>query len=626
LASDLSIRIDSQQVNADKTAIREEIENLFQQLPKKIRSEFPQHVSLIIRDLNPDLDTWTKPDCSSKETRSAIRYGRYNRLTRNLLIDFRVFRALLELPDQKIDCAHPSSYRWARAVILHELVHVWDYQTAVTDDQTRQRQQCHLQLHSLHKKYRHNETCRKILAKRYQLSGHPQLLRLGYWQKELLLPKQANTRPRRLADPYAYRNPREFLAIEMEYFLLDPNYICRQPDLYTFFSRTLKHLPFPERRLSCQLPVLAQYGELSVIKQLNPQRIYRIDYLMAGTGDTLASHFGHSMLRLVICAPARYSPLLKTHVPETPFGEQCLLDTAFHLVIGFRANVEDVILNHWKGISGAYESRIYVLPYTQVRDEYTRDQLRDIFITPLKLSRQQQKALLAEITSQFWQYGSDYKFFTRNCATELRDLISRIFPEQMPRHLLSLSPMQVLEQLRQAGLLDAHHTETEKIPSEEILIAQFFHNAFQYSQWENMPVRHYLNHTRAKERRAMFSSIKHNSLEKQASLRRLEQQIKRNTLKRLNVMARYYLYQNNRDDNVSDPMNSASFIKLSGYGIPFEKEMSYDETEQMQYLETLKTEMREWLKTYRPREWSEYMEIEQNLNSLTLPIPRAQFP
>ncbi|MBZ4346157.1 DUF4105 domain-containing protein, partial [Mycobacterium tuberculosis] len=73
--------------------------------------------------------------------------------------------------------------------------------------------------------------------------------------------------------------------------------------------------------------------------------------------------WGHSMLRLVICAPGR------------PRGPDCRLDLAQHRVLSFRAFVGDVQISSWRGLTGVYPSRLFVLPLNQVINEYAQLEL-----------------------------------------------------------------------------------------------------------------------------------------------------------------------------------------------------------------------------------------------------------
>ncbi len=109
--------------------------------------------------------------------------------------------------------------------------------------------------------------------------------------------------------------------------------------------------------------------------QVDPERVYAVDYLLAEANQNWVSRWGHSMLRLVICAAGR------------PRGPDCRLDLDQHLVLSYRAFVGDVQLSSWDGLVGKYPSRLFVLPLAQVIDEYTKTELRSLASVPLNLSR-----------------------------------------------------------------------------------------------------------------------------------------------------------------------------------------------------------------------------------------------
>src|SRR3546814_10543459 len=109
-----------------------------------------------------------------------------------------------------------------------------------------------------------------------------------------------------------------------------------------------------------------------------PPRSTRTDTLFPYTTlfrSNGVSRWGHSMLRLVICAPDR------------PRGPDCRLDLDQHLVLPYRAFVGDVQLSSWDGLVGKYPSRLFVLPLAQVIDEYTKTELRSLASVPLNLDR-----------------------------------------------------------------------------------------------------------------------------------------------------------------------------------------------------------------------------------------------
>ena len=102
------------------------------------------------------------------------------------------------------------------------------------------------------------------------------------------------------------------------------------------------------------------------VEWIDPARVYAVDYLLADSGGPPMSRFGHSMLRLVICAEGR------------PLGERCRMDLSEHRVLSFRAFVDDVQVSSWRGLTGGYPSRLFLLPLTSVIDEYNRVELRDL--------------------------------------------------------------------------------------------------------------------------------------------------------------------------------------------------------------------------------------------------------
>jgi hypothetical protein len=68
-----------------------------------------------------------------------------------------------------------------------------------------------------------------------QLSRDPRLLDLAGWQvrpMRLGLRTSNNSFSDRSPDRYELTSPVEFVAVNLEYFLLDPDYACRRPALY----------------------------------------------------------------------------------------------------------------------------------------------------------------------------------------------------------------------------------------------------------------------------------------------------------------------------------------------------------------------------------------------------------
>lgn len=278
------------------------------------------------------------------------------------------------------------------------------------------------------------------------LSRDPRLLDLAGWQVRpfRLLPRLGrNDFSDRSPDAYELESPAEFVAVNLEHWLLDPAYPCRRPALAAYFSR---HFGQPEPSATCPpgLPFLdpaADAGE--ALLELDPARVYEVDYLLAEGNHRIMSRWGHSMLRLVVCAPGREP------------GPDCRLDLAHHRVLSFRAFVGDVQISNWRGLTGSYPSRLFVLPLEQVVEEYTRVELRGLVSLPLRLSRDEITALLARAARVHWSYDGSYRFIGNNCAVETFKLLHDGVPRLAAAGLASITPTGLLRRLERAGLADA---------------------------------------------------------------------------------------------------------------------------------------------------------------------------
>lgn len=201
---------------------------------------------------------------------------------------------------------HGTERRELLATLLHELTHVYDRARLWSAEEKREIRRCTRQEETLGRIAQPTD-CRGQSGRRFTLSDDPRLLDLAGW------PQRAGQRGRREAhngfvlrspDVYELSNPREFVAVNMEYFLLDPSYACRRPALYRYYQQRFGWAP--EHSACAQsfayLNAGRDFGQ-QPLGQLDPERVYEVDYLLAEANDNLVSRWGHTMLRLVICAP-----------------------------------------------------------------------------------------------------------------------------------------------------------------------------------------------------------------------------------------------------------------------------------------------------------------------------------
>uniref|UniRef100_UPI0028A6FBC0 DUF7844 domain-containing protein n=1 Tax=Pseudomonas sp. TaxID=306 RepID=UPI0028A6FBC0 len=291
------------------------------------------------------------------------------------------------------------------------------------------------------------DACRGEVQRRFTLSDDPRLLDLAGWQQAVGQRGEREGRNGMVArspDGYELSNPREFVAVNMEYFLLDPEYACRRPSLQRYFSEHFGWAPPRSQPCPAEFAYLNASSDYqkAPLGKLDPERVYEVDYLFAEANDNWVSRWGHSMLRLVVCAPGR------------PRGPACRLDLDQHLVLSFRAFVGDIQLSSWDGLTGVYPSRLFILPLAQVIDEYTKVELRSLASIPLRLPREQQDALVRRAAELHWSYDGNYYFLSNNCAVETLKLLRSGTGRSELEGLDSIMPNGLLDSLAGRGLAD----------------------------------------------------------------------------------------------------------------------------------------------------------------------------
>ncbi|WP_295969387.1 DUF4105 domain-containing protein [uncultured Xanthomonas sp.] len=329
---------------------------------------------------------------------------------RRLLLNKRLLRDWIAAPGRDTYPVADPARRPALAALLHELAHFYDRSAAG------------------------------------HLSSDPRLLDLAGWQvspMRLGLRRGQNRFTERSPDPYELQSPAEFVAVNLEHFLLDPDYACRRPALARYFAARLAWTPPASACAPGQVFVQDPLADAAALLQVDPARIYAVDYLLAEGNAQPMSHWGHSMLRLVICAPGR------------PLGPACRLDLAEHRVLSFRAFVDDVQISSLRGLTGSYPSRLFVLPLRQVVDDYTQVQLRGLQSLPLRLSREEIAALLERAAQLHWSYDGRYYFLSNNCAVETYALLHDGVPRLATAHLSGISPTGLRRRLLRSGIADA---------------------------------------------------------------------------------------------------------------------------------------------------------------------------
>ncbi len=321
----------------------------------------------------------------------------------------RAFAGRITLRRDLLDDGMPGARRARRSALVHELTHVADRTAANWSRSMRWRD----------------------LA--------------GWQRKPWHIGRGDNDFRDRSPDAYELKDPAEYLAVNAEHFVLDSEFACRRPALAQWYQMHFGTPPsLPQPQCATTLPLLqaeSEEGAASLL-QLDPARVYAVDYLFAEGSAQPMSRWGHSMLRLVVCAPGR------------PRGPDCRLDLDHHLVLSYRAFVGDLQLSSWDGLTGVYPSRLFVLPLEQVIDEYTKVELRSLASVPLRLTRDELEQMVVRAAEQHWSYDGDYYFVSNNCAVETLKLLRSGTGNPRLQALDSILPNGLLELMDARGLAD----------------------------------------------------------------------------------------------------------------------------------------------------------------------------
>nr|WP_243433472.1 DUF4105 domain-containing protein [Pseudomonas sp. 58(2021)] len=355
---------------------------------------------------------------------------------------------------QKTSRPHGTVRQELLATVLHEITHIYDRARLWPAAERTLIQRCTRRNNSAGLIGLPDE-CRGQNDRRFTLSDDPRLLDLAGWQQYVGRRGEREQHNRQIArspDLYEISNPKEFVAVNMEYFLLDPSYACRRPALYRYYKEHFGWAP-PEKDTCAKSFAFLNAGNdfaKQPLGQVDPERVYAIDYLLAEANQNWVSRWGHSMLRLVICAPGR------------PRGPDCRLDLDQHLVLSYRAFVGDVQLSSWDGLVGKYPSRLFVLPLAQVIDEYTKTELRSLASVPLNLSRSEIEDVVEHAAEMHWSYDGNYFFLSNNCAVESLKLLRSGSNNSQLVGLDSIMPNGLLEVLKGRGLADTSVLDNAK--------------------------------------------------------------------------------------------------------------------------------------------------------------------
>ena len=430
-------------------ALAQEVEQL---LPEKFKSKISEKFILSFRPLNKQ--KLTPPHCnplnSEQASQNSIFYGRLNRFAKKIIIE----RQLLSWYGKRepiLNCIHGSLHKMLLAAIIHEIFHAYDQEPFEREKELLRG----CPARARHKNKAINKRCQLLRvqwARRRKISGDIVFQNQSFWSND--------KKSTRILSHYENHNIAKYAAVNFEHFILDKEYKCRRPLQYRYFSKEFEYTPFQDHQCSSSRKVsLTSISVPNSFVTIDSKRVYQIQYLLADKGEGIAAGFGHSMIRLVICAPEHRDHFGRI-ILATPVGPQCLLDVDHHLVLSFRADT-GLTVDMARGFFGGYPSVLFIIPFSDIINEYAKVSMRNLYSFPIQYSEEQKNIFIANMFNIHWEYRGNYKFFSRNCASETMRILTSVI-DDINFHLnRPIKPHSVLATLVQLGLVDKKYKEDD---------------------------------------------------------------------------------------------------------------------------------------------------------------------
>lgn len=217
-------------------------------------------------------------------------------------------------------------------------------------------------------------------------------------------------------------SPRQAYAFHATEYFSDPAYACKHPLVAQVLTSAWQLDTTSTPPCQPLLPFLVTESEhASQVRWVDPARVYAIHLVFAGEAGQSMSRYGHVSMRVIQC-----------HKDRATVDHQCESDLFDHISLGFKANIDEIDLSVWKGVTGGYQLKLYAQTFVDTYREYSIDEFRGVRSLPLVLTPEERAALLRAMSEVHWSYTNDYRFFTRNCATEVQWLLNSVLAAQRP--------------------------------------------------------------------------------------------------------------------------------------------------------------------------------------------------
>lgn len=285
-------------------------------------------------------------------------------------------------------------------------------------------------------------------------------------------------------------SPEDAFPHELDSFLSRSDYHCTHPLHHRYFKARYD-LETDDANCPDTVPFRVISGiDGTAVRWLDPSRVRAIHVLFAGEGDAIMSRFGHLSFRLIVCPEQYHSE------------EACARNLGEHVVLGFRAQVDDFSISYWSGLFGGYRTHLYANPFMDIYREYAISEFRELYSLPLALDPVQEQRMVRELAAIHWGYSGDYRFLTNNCSSIAQNYLLQSWdrfagtpavadlfwrPDVFFDHLreTDLSRPRVLRDLEQAERSGHYFPSTKPAYQEALRLVSAIHTAPHFEDLED---------------------------------------------------------------------------------------------------------------------------------------------
>ncbi len=307
--------------------------------------------------------------------------------------------------ERKGECFYKTKYELLVGTLLHEIGHVFDYNSELPYYYGREREDIYRE-----DIYGDDDTGVDDMEER-GFKRHSEIDEFKTWAiygpRSLFFGTQ-NLTFMNSPNRHEFSNSKERFAIQFEFFSIDKSYACRRPNMYRYFTEVLKLSP--RYQVKCQINT--KIKSTSFRKKINLSNVFDVQ-LFVSVPHEESTPWGHSSIKILRCKRI----IEEDEACPEKFVEELFLDYSMDGVqdIG-EGNVINALLGRFNLSSKIREKNEYM-------QQFLSQEGREFFLLPLKLNKDQRDVLVDQILENHWGLWSAYVLHGNNCTHVIANMI-----------------------------------------------------------------------------------------------------------------------------------------------------------------------------------------------------------